>query len=78
MNVETMHPTRDDLLADAVESRPVRRRLSPGWFFTSLETAQRIAREARQLYAMSDAQLAARGLTRESIRTRLLEEYPDQ
>lgn len=78
MNVESMHPTRDDLLADVVESRPVRRRLTPGWFFASLETAQRIARGARQLYALSDAQLAARGLTREDIRTRLLQEYPDQ
>ncbi len=78
MNVESIHPTRDDLLADAVESCPVRRRLSPGWFFASLETAQRIAKEARRLYAMSDVQLAARGLTREEIRTRLLREYPDQ
>ena len=78
MNVESMHPTRDDLLADALESRPVRRRLTPGWFFANLEAAQRIAKEARRLYAMSDAQLAARGLTREAIRTRLLREYPNQ
>lgn len=77
MNVESMNPTRDDFLADAAPLLPVRRWLTLGWFFASFATAQRIEKQARRLYVMSDAQLAARGLTREGIRTQLLQEYSD-
>lgn len=77
MNVESINPTRDDYLADAAPSLPARRLLSPGWLFASLQAAHRIERQARRLYAMSDAQLAARGMTRDGIREQLLQELPD-
>ena len=49
----------------------------PGFLYAQLQAAQRIGKQATRLYAMSDAELSSRGLSREDIHGRLLETFQD-
>lgn len=77
MNTESIVHSGDELLV-APEFPSLTGLLSmPGFLYAQLQAAHRIGKQAARLYAMSDAELSSRGLSREDIRERLFEVFQD-
>jgi len=74
MNSDTICPQQVEL-TDTTARAPVTRILNalPG-FFAHLQNAQRVERQAKRLYAMSDADLHDIGMTREDIPSHLADQ----
>ena len=77
MNTDSITGTGDELLVETEVPSLGHIFYLPQMLYAQLQKAHRVERQAMHLYAMSDAELAARGYTPETIRDHLLGNYSD-
>ena len=77
MNTDSITRSGEELLVQTEVPAVGRLFRLPGLLLEQLQIAHRVERQALRLYAMSDAELASRGSSREAIREQLLQNYDD-